>query len=87
MLRTSGFMDDVMFARSQAKVARPRRPAEARGTRSLGLGYKRCAVIPVAGQRTHGTTFLALEVTSQVATAGEESAVYDCLVIFVNGHT
>jgi len=41
--------------------------------RSLGLGYKLCAdsaVIPVAGQRTHGTTFRALEVTSQVATPG-----------------
>ena len=31
-------------------------------TRSLGLGYKLCAVIPVAGQRTHGTTFRALKV-------------------------
>ena len=41
--------------------------------RSLGLGYKLCAdsaVIPVAGQRTHGTTFRALEVTSLVATPG-----------------
>jgi len=27
----------------------------------LGLGYKLCAVIPVAGQRTHGTTFRALK--------------------------
>jgi len=48
--------------------------------RSLGLGYKLCAVIPVAGQRTHGTTFRALKVTSQVATPGAVSAVYDCLV-------
>ena len=32
------------------------RPAGAQCTRSLGLGYKLCAVIPVAGQRTHGTT-------------------------------
>ena len=39
-----------------------------------------CAVIPVAGQRTHGTTFRALKVASQVETPGAESAVYDCLV-------
>ena len=37
---------------------------------SLGLGCKLCVVIPVAGQRTHGTTFRALKVTSQVATPG-----------------
>jgi len=36
--------------------------------------------MPVAGQRTHGTTFRALKVTSQVATLGAESAVYDCVV-------
>ena len=65
---------------SSAKVARRRRPAEAQCTRSLGLGYKLCAVILVAGQRTHGTTFRALKVTSRVATPGAESAVYDCLV-------
>ena len=39
-------------------------------TSSLGLGYKLCAVIPVAGQRTRRTTFRALKVTSQVATPG-----------------
>jgi len=50
-----------------------RRPAEAQCTRSCGLDYKLCAVIPVAGQRTQGTTFRALKVTSQVA-------VYDCIV-------
>jgi len=69
---------------SQAKVARCRRPAEAQCARNLGLGYKLCAVIPVAGQRTHGsdgTTFQALKVSSQVATMGAESAVYDCLVL------
>jgi len=49
-------------------------------TRSLGLGYKLCAIIPAAGQRTHGTTFRTLKVTSQVAAPGAESAVYDCLV-------
>ena len=65
---------------SKAKVARRRRPAEAQCIRSLGLGYKLCAVIPVARQRTHGTTFLALKVASQVATQEAESAVYDCLV-------
>ena len=36
-----------------------RRTAEAQRTRSLGLSYKLCAVIPVAGQRTHGTTLRA----------------------------
>jgi len=59
------------------KVARRRRPVEAQCTRSLGLGYKLCAVILLAGKRTHGTTFRALIVTSQVATLGAESAVYD----------
>ena len=74
-LRTSSFMDDVI-----AKVARRRRPAEAQFTRSLGFGYKRCAVIPVAGQRTHGTAFRPRKVTSQVAATGAQSAVYDCVV-------
>jgi len=64
-----------------SQVARRRRPAEEQCTRSLGFGYKLCAVIPVAGQRTHRTTFRALKVTSQVATPGAESAVYDCLVL------
>ena len=63
-----------------SKVARRRRSAEAQCTRSLGLGYKLCAVIPVSGQRTHWTTFRALKVTCQVATPGAESAVYDWLV-------
>ena len=49
-------------------------------SRSIGLGYKLRAVIPVGGQRTHGTTFRALKITSQAATSGVESAVYDCLV-------
>ena len=40
-------------------------------------------MIPVAGQRTHGTTFRALTVTSQAATPGAESAVHDCLVVVV----
>jgi len=54
--------------------------AEVQRTRSLGLGYKLCAVIPVAGQRTHGTTFRTVKVTSQVTTPGAESAVCECLV-------
>jgi len=56
-------------------VARRRRPAEAQRTHSLGFGYKMCAVN--TGQRMHGATFRALKVTSQVATLGAESAVYD----------
>ena len=56
-------------------VARRHRPAKAQCTRSLGLGYKLCTVIPVAGQLTHGTTFRALKVTSQVATQAAKSAV------------
>ena len=78
-LCTACFMNDVIFA--QAKVARRRRSAEAQCTRSLGLGYKLCAIMPVAGQRTHGTPFKALKVTSQVAATGAESADYDCLFI------
>ena len=39
-------------------------------TSSLGLGYKLCAVILVAGQRTHGITFCASKATFQVATQG-----------------
>ena len=69
-LCTSGFMADAIFAQSKLLDVAP--PAEAQCTRSLRLGYKLCAVIPVAGK-----------VTSQVATQGAESAVYDCLVIIV----
>jgi len=80
-LFTSGLMDDVIFAHEPRLPDVARRPAEAQCTRSLGLGCKMCAVVPVAGQRTHGTTFRALEVTSQAATRGAESAVYDCLIV------
>jgi len=83
MLCTSGFMDDVIFAH-KPRLLDVRRPAEAQCTRSLGLGCTMCAVIPVAGQRTYGTT-LQLKVTSQVATPGAESAVYDCLVLGTQG--
>ena len=51
--------------------------------RSLRFGYKKCAVIPVAGQRTQGTCFRALKVTPQMAAPGAESAVYDCLVLWL----
>jgi len=76
MLCTSGFFDDFIFAHKPSLL-----DVAAQLKRSLGLGYKPCAVLPVAGQRTHGTTFRALKVTSQVATPGAESAVYDCLVL------
>ena len=79
-LCTSGFMDDVIFAH-KPRLFRRRRPAEAQCTRSLGLGYKMCAVTPVSGQRTHVATFRVLKVTSQVATPGAESVVHDCLVV------
>ena len=76
MLCTSGFMDDdVIFAHTPRLF-----DAEAQCTRSLALGYKLCAVIPVVGQRTHVTTLRALKVSSHVATQG----VYDCLVDHVN---
>jgi len=66
----------------RSKVAQHCRPAEVQCTRSLGLGYKLCTnFVPVAGQRTHRTTFRSLKVTSQVAVLGAESVVYDCLVI------
>jgi len=53
---------------------------EAQCTSSLGIGYKLHAVIPVAGQRKHVTTFRVVKVISHVATPGVESAVYDCFV-------
>ena len=75
-LCTSVFTDDVIFAHKAS-----RRPAEAQCTRSIGIGYKLYAVIPVAGHRTHrGSTFRAPKVTFQVATLGAESAVHDSLV-------
>jgi len=43
---------------------------EAQCTSSLGIGYKLHAVIPVAGQRKHGTTFRVVKVISHVATPG-----------------
>jgi len=75
MLCTSGFMDDVIFAHKPRLLdvaAQLKRSAHA----ALGLATN-CVVIPVAGQRTHRATFWALKVTSQVATQGAESAVYN----------
>ena len=72
-------MDDDIFAHKPRLLdvaAQLQRSAHA----ALGLAIS-CAVIPVAGQRTHGTTFRALKVTSLVATPGAESAVCDCLVV------
>ena len=79
-LCTSGFMDDVIVAH-KPRLLDVAAQLKDICTRSLGLGYKLCAVIPVTGQRTHGTTFRALKVTSRVALPGAESAVYDCLVM------
>jgi len=73
------YADDVIFAHKPRMLdvaAQLKRSAHA----ALGLAIN-CAVIPVAGQRTHGTTFRVLEVTSKVATPGAESAVYDCLIL------
>jgi len=50
-------MDEVVFAHKPRLLdvtAQLKRSAHAE--RSLGLGYKLCAAVPVAGQRTHGTT-------------------------------
>jgi len=67
---------------SLSKVAGRRRLGEAQCTRSLGLGYKLCAVIPIAGQRTHGTTFRALKVISQVTTPGEGGSLRSMTALF-----
>jgi len=62
-------MDDVMFAHKPRLLdvtAQLKRSSHA----ALGLGYKLRTMIPVAGQRPHGTTFRALTITSQMATRG-----------------
>ena len=72
-------MDGVIFAHKPMLfdvAAQLKRSAHA----ALGLAINLCAVLPVAGQRTHGTIFLALKVTFRVATPGAESAIYDWLV-------
>ena len=55
------------------------RTAIAQCTRSLGLGYKLCAVKPVAGQRPHGTTFRGLKVTYKVTAPVAEFAAMTAL--------
>ena len=55
MLCTSGFMYDVIFAHEPRSLD-VSRPAEAQCTRSLGLGYKLCAIIllfTTGSQRPH----------------------------------
>jgi len=83
-LRTSGFTDDIIFAH---KLRLLDVAAQLKRTRSLGLVYKVRAVISVAGLGTHRTAFGALKVTSQVATPGAESAVYDCMVLLAENAT
>ena len=78
-LCTSGFIDDVIFARKPRLLviaAQLRRSAHS----ALGLAVRSNTI---AGQRTHGTTIWVLKVTFQVATLGAESAVCDCLFYFV----
>ena len=77
MLCTSGFMDGVIFAHKPSLLDVTAQ------LKCLGLGYKMCAVIPVAGQRTHGTTFWALKVTSQVETRGRNLRSMTALLEFV----
>jgi len=72
-------MDDVISAHKPRLLdvaAQLKRSAHA----ALGLATS-CVqfLIPVAGQQTHGTTFWTLKITTQVASPGAESAVYNCL--------
>ena len=55
-LCTSGFMVDVIFAHKPRLIE-----VAAQLKRSAHAAYKLCAVIPVAVQRTHGTTFSGAE--------------------------
>jgi len=79
---TSGFVVDVMFAH-KPRLLDVTAQLKCSAHTALGLAVI-CAAIPVAGQRTHGTTFRALKVTCQVTTPGAESAVSDCLVPYDN---
>jgi len=76
----SGFMDALIFAH-KPRLLDVAAQLKCSAHASLGLATN-CAVIPVAGQRTHGTTFRVLKVTSQVATTGAESAVCEYLVLY-----
>jgi len=72
-------MDDVISAHKPRLLdvaTQPKRSAHA----ALGLATS-CVqfLIPVAGQQTQGTTFWTLKITTQVASPGAESAVYNCL--------
>jgi len=65
-------MDDIIFGHKPRLLdvtAQLKRSAHA----ALGLAIN-CAVIPVAGQRMHGTTFRVLKITSKVATPLVEPA-------------
>jgi len=77
MVCTFDFIDDVVFAHKPMLLDVAAMQLKRSAHAALGLA---CAVIPVACQRTHRTTFRALKVTVQVATRGAKSAVYDCLV-------
>jgi len=78
MLRISGLVDDRHIC-IQAEAARCHSQAEAvRLICSLGLTSRNTRF----RQWTLGTTsWRAVKVTPQVARSGEESAVYDCLVL------
>jgi len=53
---------------------------------NLSVSRLKCIIQRTCGgQRTHGTTFRVLKVTSQVTMPGAESAVYDWLVAVVAG--
>ena len=83
-LCTSGFMDDVIFAHKPRLLdvaVQLKRSAHA----ALGVAINRAQYYHLQAKGTHGTTDRELKVTSQVATPGAESAVYDCLVVFAFG--
>ena len=72
-------MDDVIFAHKPSLLVVA---AQLKRSAHAASGLAICAVIPVAGQLTHGTTFRSRKVT-YVATPGAESVVYDCVVVCV----
>ena len=80
-LCTSGFVDDVIFAHKPRLLdvaAQLKRSAHA----ALGLAINCAQRYQLAGQRTHGTTFWALKVTSQVATAGRSLRLRSVTALF-----
>jgi len=70
MFRTFGFRDGVIFAHSQGCSTSPPSWSAVHTQPWAWLQNVRSNRLPVAGQRTHWTTFRALKVTSQVATQG-----------------